>query len=75
VQLGEHALAVLVLAERVVAPERGILDQLARLAARVGPGAEQEVFHALDIDARGVVFGLLRSADGGVDHGVPLREK
>ena len=51
VQLAQHALAVLVHAEPVDAPERGVLDHLARLAAGVGPRAEQQVGHRVDVDA------------------------
>ena len=55
VQLTEHAFAVLVLAEVILAPERRVLDHLARCAAGVGPGSEQQIVHALDVDARGFV--------------------
>ena len=51
VHLAEHALAVLGHAEPVDAPERGVLDHLAGLAAGVGPGAEQQVGHLADVDA------------------------
>ncbi|MDQ0614200.1 hypothetical protein QF046_001841 [Microbacterium sp. W4I4] len=69
VQLGEHALAVGVLAEAVVTPERRILDQLARLAARVCPGAHQQLGDARDVDASTFSGGGCGGgSDGGVDH-------
>ncbi len=55
VQLAEHALAMLVLAQLVHAPEGRILDHRTRRAARVGPGAQQKVVDPIDIDARGIV--------------------
>ena len=52
VQLAEHALAVLVHAEVVLAPERWVLDHLACCAACVGPGTQEQVTHPVDVDAR-----------------------
>ncbi len=73
VQLAEHALAVLVLAELILAPERRVLDHLAGLATYVSPRAHQGVVDAGDIDVqvriRGVGGGASRlRTDGGVDH-------
>ena len=63
VHLAEHALAVLLHAEPVDAPERRVLDHLAGLAAGVAPGAEQQVGDRVDIDAGLGCFG------GGVRRG------
>ena len=52
VQLREHALAVLGHRLALDAPERGVLDHLAGLAAGVAPRAEQQVGDRGDVDAR-----------------------
>lgn len=52
VQLGEHALAVLRHGLALDAPERGVLDHLARLAAGLGPRAEEQIGDRGHIDAR-----------------------
>ena len=51
VQLAEHALAVLRHGHAVDPPERGVLDHLARLAAGLGPRAEQQIGDRRDVDA------------------------
>ena len=62
VQLAEHALAVLRHRQAVDAPERRVLDHLARLAAGLGPRAEQQIGDRRDIDARlGCLGGGVRS--------------
>ncbi len=84
VQLAEGALAVRVHAEAVIAPERGVFDHLARLAADVAPRTEQQIGDPLGVDAgfgglgRGVRGGgrspdgraRARGGRGGTDGGV-----
>ena len=84
VQLAEDALAVLGHRHAVDAPERRVLDHLARFAPSLGPGAEEQIGHRRDIDAglgclgRGVRSGgraagrraLARGGFGGADCGV-----
>ena len=51
-QLAEHALAVLIHAERGIAPHRRVLHELARAAAGVRPAAEQLLPERGDVDVQ-----------------------
>jgi hypothetical protein len=71
-QLTEHALAVLGHRLAVDAPERRVLDHLARLTPRLAPRAEEQIGDGVDVDAR--LVSLLRRVrrGGGASRGRAL---